>query len=62
MSDLSLSSGGPGRPRDHLDDVFDRYATSKQCAYCGKVLPCRPDPFGQQPACKEDWDQIVGGE
>jgi hypothetical protein len=50
------------RPRDHLDDVFDRYAEPDDCAYCGTNAPCRPDPFGQKPACKECWDQIVGGE
>jgi hypothetical protein len=49
------------RPRDHLDDVFDRFAIESECVYCGDVAPCRPDPFGQQPACKTWWDGIVGG-
>jgi len=30
------------RPRDHLDEVFDRYATVQQCVHCGVVAPCRP--------------------
>jgi hypothetical protein len=56
-----VSEQRPERPRDHLDDVFDRYAEVMQCEYCGKVAPCRPDPYGQRPACKTDWDGIVGG-
>jgi hypothetical protein len=51
-----------GRPRDHLDEVFDRYAEEAQCQYCGNVAPTRPDPYAQQPACKPCWDQIVGGD
>jgi len=51
----------PERPRDHLDEVFDHFAIVQRCEYCGVVAPCRPDPFGQKPACKTDWDGIVGG-
>lgn len=47
---------------DHLDKVFRRFSGPGQCMYCGKVAMCRPDPFGQQPACKECWDQIIGGD
>lgn len=51
------------RPRDHLDDVFDRYAVMDTCEYCNEWdVPCRPEPFGQKQACKTCWDQIIGGE
>ena len=47
---------------DHLDEVFYRDSELDKCEYCGDVTNCRPDPFGQKPACKGCWDQIVGGE
>lgn len=50
------------RPRDHLDEVFDRYAETGQCKYCGTTGPTRPDPFGGRDACKPCWDDIIGGD
>lgn len=51
-----------GRPRDHLDDVFDRFGEPGTCEYCGADAKVRPEPFGRQNACKPCWDQIIGGD
>lgn len=50
------------RPRDHLDDVFDRYSAPGVCEYCGDHVKVYNEPFGHKPACKPCFDVIVGGE
>lgn len=47
---------------DHLEEVFDKYSEEGQCDYCGKSTKVKDEPFGQRPACKECYFQIIDGD
>jgi hypothetical protein len=56
------TTSGTERPKDHLDEVFERYGRPGKCEYCGKQAKVRSEPFGDRDACKTCWDDIIGGE
>ena len=33
-----------------------------QCEYCGQRTRVKDEPFGQRPACRPCWFQIIDGE
>jgi hypothetical protein len=39
-----------------------KWADLGQCHYCGKSAAVKPEPFGDQDACQQCWEQICWGE
>lgn len=45
------------------EDRWGRHAEIGVCEYCREEdVLVKVEPFGQQPACKPCWEQIVYGE
>lgn len=65
MEAVSVGPNG-GIFRDHSrdgapPDGWESNAVPGTCHYCGKARAVRPEPFGHELACRDDWEAIVYG-